>query len=79
MMLTSFYMILFNALLIILIISLPILVALAVIRAVGRSIRGDREPFEKEIRSLLDKIRENQEETNRLLRQHLADGDNDTR
>lgn len=65
--------ILFNALLIVLIISLPVLVALAIIRAFGRSIRGSREPFEKEIRSLLGEIREGQKETNRLLREHLSE------
>lgn len=69
--------ILFNALLIVLIISLPVLVALAIIRAVGQSIGGSREPFEKEMRSLLGEIREGQKETNRLLREHLADDESD--
>lgn len=65
--------ILFQALMIILIISLPILVILVVIRALGRSMRGSREPFERDMRSLLGEIREGQQETNRLLRQHLGE------
>jgi predicted Holliday junction resolvase-like endonuclease len=70
--------ILFQALMIILIISLPILVILVVIRALGRSIRGSREPFERDMRSLLGEIRKEQKETNRLLREHLAEDRSDT-
>lgn len=66
-------MLLVEALVIILYISVPVLVVLVVIRALGRSIRGSREPFEEEMRSLLGEIREGQKETNRLLQQHLQE------
>lgn len=70
--------ILAQALVTILYISLPVLVALVIIGAVGQSIRGSRKPFEEEMRSLLGKIREGQKETNPLLRQHLAEEESDS-
>jgi len=66
-----------NGLMLALTIAAPIVVALVILRAVQRARRA-REAFEEEVRSLLDEIRERQEETNRLLREHLADDKSDT-
>jgi hypothetical protein len=66
-----------NGLMLTVTIAAPIVVALVIVRAVQRARRA-REAFEEEARSLLDEIRERQEETNRLLRDHLADEESDT-
>ena len=66
-----------NGLMLAVTIAAPIVVALVIVRAVRRARRA-RETFEEEARSLLGELHERQEETNRLLHEHLADDKSDT-
>jgi hypothetical protein len=48
-----------------------------IVRAIQRT-RQAIETFEEKARTHLDEVRERQEETNRLLREHLADEESET-
>lgn len=72
----SFYAVLFKALFVTVTVSVPILVVLTIIRAV-RGVRSDRDVL-KEVKSLLDEIRETQEKTNRLPRRYVTGERSDT-
>ncbi len=72
----SLYEIFFNVLVVLVTVSLPILVVLWIIKTV-RGFKSERETLE-ELSSMAKEIREGQKETNRLLREHLAEDKGDT-
>jgi hypothetical protein len=74
-MLMSLYEVLFNVLVVLVTVPLPILVVLWIIKAV----RGSKSEEENlaELSSIVKEIHEGQKETNRLLREHLADDESD--
>jgi hypothetical protein len=71
----SLYEVLFNVLVVLVTVPLPILVVLWIIKAV----RGSKSEEENlaELSSIVKEIHEGQKETNRLLREHLADDESD--
>jgi hypothetical protein len=72
----SLYEVFFNMLVVLVTVSLPILVVLWIIKTV-RGFKSEREAL-KELSSMAKEIHEGQKETNRLLREHLAEDKGDT-